>query len=102
MELDGDFHREFFRLTNRLQTYHLMESMALHFDRVRSLTLSAVKDIKIVADHEAILRAVRAGDAPEAASLIVRHLSRYKVDEQAIREKYARYFVPGDRPAITE
>ena len=92
MELDNDFHREFYRLTNRLQTYHLMESMALHFDRVRSLSLTTVKDIKIVGDHEAILRAVRAGDKAEAAALAVKHLSRYKVDEQAVRERYAVYF----------
>ena len=70
MELDDDFHREFYRLTNRLQTYHLQESMALHFDRVRSLSLATVKDIKIVADHEAILRAVRAGEKEEAAALV--------------------------------
>jgi DNA-binding GntR family transcriptional regulator len=92
MELDDDFHREFYRLTNRLQTYHLQESMALHFDRVRSLSLATVKDIKIVADHEAILRAVRAGEKEEAAALVVKHLNRYKVDEEAIREQYASYF----------
>ena len=93
MELDDDFHREFYRLTNRLQTYHLQESMALHFDRVRSLSLATVKDIKIVADHEAILRAVRAGEKEEAAALVVKHLNRYKVDEEAIREQYASFFI---------
>ena len=92
MELDDDFHREFYRLTNRLQTYHLQESMALHFDRVRSLSLATVKDIKIVADHEAILRAVRAGEKEEAAALVVKHLNRYKVDEAAIRTQYASFF----------
>jgi GntR family transcriptional regulator, rspAB operon transcriptional repressor len=92
MELDNDFHREFYRLTNRLQTYHLQESMSLHFDRVRSLSLATVKEIKIVGDHEAILRAVRAGNKEEATALVVKHLNRYKVDEKAIREQYAHYF----------
>jgi GntR family transcriptional regulator, rspAB operon transcriptional repressor len=92
MELDNDFHREFYRLTRRLQTYHLQESMSLHFDRVRSLSLATVKDIKIVGDHEAILRAVRAGNKEEASALVVKHLNRYTVDEQAIREQYAHYF----------
>ncbi|MCE5342436.1 MAG: GntR family transcriptional regulator [Eubacteriales bacterium] len=94
MELDNDFHREFYRLTNRMQTYHLQESMALHFDRVRSLSLTTVKEIRIVSDHEAILRAVRAGDQAEAAMLVVKHLNRYKIDEKAIREQYAAYFTP--------
>jgi DNA-binding GntR family transcriptional regulator len=94
LELDDDFHRELFRLTNRMQTYLLLESMRLHFDRVRSLSLATVKEIKIVADHEAILRAIRAGDKAEAAAQVARHLSRYKVDEQAIRERFANYFTP--------
>ncbi|MDD3212564.1 MAG: GntR family transcriptional regulator [Eubacteriales bacterium] len=92
MELDNDFHREFYRLTNRLQTYHLQESMSLHFDRVRSLSLTTVKDIKIVGDHEAILNAVRAGDRAAAAALVEKHLNRYKVDEKAVREQYSSYF----------
>ena len=94
LELDDDFHRELYRLTNRMQTYALLESMRLHFDRVRSLSLATVKEIRIVSDHEAILRAVRAGDKAEAAAQVAKHLSRYKVDEQAIREKYAAYFTP--------
>ncbi len=95
LELDNDFHREFFRLTNRMQTYRLQESMALHFDRVRSLSLTTVNEARIVSDHEAILAAVRAGSKTEAAALVGRHLSRYKIDEKAIRERYAAYFTPG-------
>ncbi len=92
MELDNDFHREFYRLTNRLQTYRLQESMSLHFDRMRSLSQATVKDNKIVGDHEAILRAVRAGNKEEASMLVAKHLSRYTVDEKAIRGQYTHYF----------
>ena len=96
MELDDDFHRELYRLTNRMQTYHLLESMTLHFDRVRSLSLATVKEIKIVNDHEAILHAVHAGDKAEAVAQVAKHLSRYKVDEQSIRERYASYFTQNE------
>ena len=51
-------------------------------------------DGEIVADHEALLRAVRGGDKAEVTALVVKHLNRYKIDEQAIREKYAAYFTP--------
>ena len=94
LEMDNAFHREFFRLTSRMQTYHMMESMALHFDRMRSLTLANVKENRMVSDHEALLRAVRAGDRVEAAAQVTRHLNRNRIDEQAIREKYAAYFAP--------
>ena len=92
LELDNDFHREFFRLTNRLQTYRLLESMTLHFDRIRSLSMATVKDNKVVSDHESILRAVRNKDKDEAVAQITRHLNRYKMDELAIRERYSAYF----------
>ena len=102
MDLDNDFHREFFRLTNRLQTYQLLDSMALHFDRVRNLSLAVVKDVKIVNDHSSILQAVRAGDQVEAAALVVKHLNRYTVDAQAIRERYSLYFTQKECPETQE
>lgn len=92
MELDDAFHREFFRLTNKMQSYHMLESMTLHFDRVRNLSLFAVKEIKIVEDHQKLLAAVKAGDKEQVATLIVKHLSRYKVDKDEIYSKYHQYF----------
>ena len=100
LDLDKDFHREFFRLTQRLQTYQLLDSMSLHFDRVRSLSITIVKENKIVSDHEALLAAVRAGDQAEAVAQVAKHLSRYTVDAQAIRERYSRYFTPKECPPV--
>jgi len=91
-ELDDEFHREFFRLTNKLQSYHMLESMTLHFDRVRNLSLFAIKEIKIVEDHQKLLAAVMAGNKEQASALIMKHLSRYKVDKDEIYSKYHQYF----------
>ena len=91
-ELDDEFHREFFRLTNKMQCYHMLESMTLHFDRVRNLSLFAVKEIKIVEDHQKLLAAVMAGDKEQVSALIMKHLSRYKVDKDEIYSKYHQYF----------
>ena len=92
MEQDDAFHREFFRMTNKMQSYHMLESMTLHFDRVRNLSLFALKEIKIVEDHQKLLAAVKESDKEQAAVLIVKHLSRYKVDKDEIYSKYHRYF----------
>jgi GntR family transcriptional regulator, rspAB operon transcriptional repressor len=92
MELDDAFHREFFHLTNKMQCYHMLESMTLHFDRVRNLSLFAVKEIKIVEDHQRLLAAVQAGDKEQASALIVKRLSRYKVDKEEIYSNYHEYF----------
>lgn len=91
-EMDDEFHREMFRLTNKMQSYHMLESMTLHFDRVRNLSLFAVKEIKIVEDHQKLLAAVMAGDKEQASMLIMKHLSRYKVDKDEIYSKYHQYF----------
>ena len=92
MELDNAFHRMLFDATNKLQTYALLDGLTVHFDRVRSLSLTTVKDLKIVADHRAILEAIRAKDAAEAAHRMEKHLARYKIDEQSVQEKYPQYF----------
>ncbi len=70
----------------------MMEGLTIHFDRVRCMSLSAVKDIKIVSDHQAIFQALVDKDSPLAQQLMEKHLSRYKIDELAIREIYPTYF----------
>lgn len=92
MELDDAFHREFFRLTNKMQCYQMLESMTLHFDRVRNLSLFVIKEIKIVEDHQRLLSAVKSGDREQVSALIVKHLSRYKVDKDEIYSRYHQYF----------
>ena len=38
-QMDNDFHRHLFVIANKMQMYHLMDSMMIHFDRVRMLRL---------------------------------------------------------------
>ncbi len=92
LELDNDFHRSLFVMCNKVRLYNLMEGMLGHFDRIRTLSLYSVKDIKIVADHKAIINAIRLNDKKLAAEFIVKHLSRYKLDQDEIMENYPEYF----------
>jgi DNA-binding GntR family transcriptional regulator len=92
LELDNEFHRELFSLANKMQTFMLMNSMTAHFDRVRSMSLSTIKDIKIVEDHIEIIEAINEKDSEKAEALMTKHLSRYKIDENFIRTKYPNYF----------
>jgi len=92
LETDDNFHRELFRICNKMQIYNVMKNMSTHFDRVRGLSLSALKDIKIVQDHRTILDAIKAKDKELAKATIEKHLSRYKLDEEVIRQKYPHYF----------
>lgn len=92
MQLDNELHRLLFRIARKEQTWEIMTSFTAHFDRVRSMSLGDANE-RNVADHRAIVRAVVGGDAAEARRVTESHLSRYKVDERALRQHYpASYF----------
>ncbi|MFT4146720.1 MAG: GntR family transcriptional regulator [Mobilitalea sp.] len=92
IELDNEFHHSLFLMCNKERIYNLMEATQGHFDRIRTLSMYSVKDLKIVADHRAIMNAIKLGDKKLAAEFIVKHLSRYKLDQEEIIEKYPEYF----------
>lgn len=92
MALDNEFHGLLFDIARKSQVFSLMQNICIHFDRVRSISLSAVKDLKIVQDHENICEAIASRDAAKARKLMEVHLSRYKIDAKAIREAYPQYF----------
>lgn len=93
MELDNDFHRILFEIAQKSQVHAMMQRFSIHFDRVRNMALSSVRNLKIVQDHAELVSAVTRRDAAAAAFLMEQHLNRYKIDEQEIRAKYpASYF----------
>lgn len=92
LELDDQFHRMLFRMAGKSQVYALMDSITIHFDRVRSMSLATVKELKTVSDHRAILDAVKEQNGIKARQLMEAHLSRYKIDEEALRREYPDYF----------
>jgi len=93
-ELDNEFHQILFSIANKNQTYHLMESMMIHFDRVRMIRLHTNSEVReLLDDHKAILDAVKQKEKNKAVSLMTMHLSRYKVDEEIVRQIGSDYFV---------
>lgn len=92
MDMDNQFHQTLFEIARKSQVFSLMQNISIHFDRVRSIALSTVKDVKIVQDHEDIAGAIARRDPAAARKLMETHLSRYKIDAGAIRETYPQYF----------
>ena len=86
--MDDEFHRLLFQIAGRMQAYEMMRSITVHFDRVRSLAVTAVKEHLWMSDHRNICEAVAAHDQETARQLMEKHLNRYKVDETALREQY--------------
>ena len=81
MELDNEFHRLLFHIAHKDNTVRMLEGMMAHFDRVRALSLSVVKDQKIISDHLAICDAIERRDVAAAQAVMTKHLSRVNVDE---------------------
>lgn len=92
MELDNEFHKMIYEIARKELTYEMKEGMMIHYDRVRELSLVTVKDKKIVEDHRQILEAIKNKDAKKAKEVIVKHLARYDVDKDKLREAYPEYY----------
>lgn len=91
-ELDNEFHKLIYTAAKKDIIHEMSSTMKLHFDRVRTLSVETVKDMKIVADHRGMLEAIKAKDKAKAVELVNKHLSRYQVDEDLIREQFPEYF----------
>lgn len=93
-KMDNAFHKQLFIIANKIQIYHLMESMMIHFDRVRLMRLLSDKELKeILDDHNDILDALKRKDKVAAVAAMTKHLSRYKIDEELIRDEHPDYFI---------
>ena len=85
MELDDDFHGMLFHIAQKDNICQMLSGMTIHFDRVRTLALNVVKDTKIINDHQLICDAIANRDVDGARELMIKHLSRVKLDEKSIR-----------------
>lgn len=95
-DLDNEFHQLIYNAADKKTIYDMRSTMMIHFDRVRTLSVVTVKDMKIVADHRGMLEAIKSKDKHRAVELVNKHLSRYQVDENLIKEQYPQYFVNGE------
>ncbi len=95
LQLDNEFHELLFLISNKKFTYDLLGGMMTHFDRVRRLSLSVIKDSKSISDHRSLVDAIRKKDKDLARNIITKHLSRYKVDEEELKKQYPDYFKIG-------
>lgn len=91
-QLDNEFHRLIYSAAQKDIIYEMRSTIMIHFDRVRTLSVETVKDMKIVADHRGMLEAIKCGDKDRAIELVNKHLMRYQVDENTIREQFPEYF----------
>ncbi len=91
-ELDNEFHKLIYVAARKEIIYEMRSTIMIHFDRVRTLSVETVKDMKIVADHSGMLSAIKEHDEEKAIALVEKHLSRYSIDAELIKAQFPEYF----------
>ena len=91
-DLDDQFHKHLFTIVEKMEAYDMVQNLAIHFDRIRNISLNSIHNLEIVEDHRQILEAMRKHDEARAREVMRLHLNRAKVDIVSIREKYPLYF----------
>lgn len=92
MELDNEFHKMMYEITNKLQCHYMVKTMNIHYDRFRELRLHASDTGIIIKEHKGILEAIKNNKPEEAKKLLKQHLNRHTVDEKDVRAKYPQFF----------
>ncbi|MDD4851077.1 MAG: GntR family transcriptional regulator [Gemmiger sp.] len=90
--LDNDFHRQLYLAADAAQVFALLSSMTIHYDRVRAVSITAVKKLRIAEEHTEILNAILAKDKPAAAAAVHAHLARYASEQAEMQAHYPQYF----------
>lgn len=97
MDLDNRFHALLFSIVKKNLIYTMMQNMQIHFDRVRNMALGTVKELKIVADHRMICNAIEQRNPEQARKMMEKHLTRYKIDANILKQKYTDCFISSAR-----
>ncbi len=91
-ELDNEFHRMIYVAAKKVTIHDMHDTFMIHFDRVRTLAMLAVKNNKIVDDHRLMVKAIKEKDKVKAKEIVEKHLNRYRVDKQELIKAYSQYF----------
>lgn len=97
---DEAFHQALAALAEHPNLWRVVRQEKAQVDRCRMLTLpNATRRRDVIAQHEAILRAVEAGDADAAELAMAAHLAEVLPSFEALPERHPDYFERGDGAA---
>jgi len=92
LQLDNEFHKELFRIAKKSKIFEMMQRMEIHFDRVRSMSLTTISNSEVIDEHYKLFNTIVNRDAKMYRKVIEEHLTRYTIDKAKIKEKYYQYF----------
>ena len=92
-DLDEEFHRVIIYSCGKQRTWAMLQQMSTHLRRLRLLRLSVKHDWEIILqEHKAVVAAIGARDADEAARHMRGHLTRVNYEKLELQKQYPTYF----------
>ena len=91
-DLDDSFHKNLYKITNKLQCYQIIKTMNIHLDRIRELHLQSTNPSSVVEEHKHIFSALKNKDKGGVKSLLYNHLTKLYSQENEIKKKFSNYF----------
>ncbi len=92
LELDNALHKKFFTICNKNLIYHMSQGLSIHYDRVRNMEATTIRDSKTVEDHRHLVAAIRKKDKALSKQIMEEHLDRWLLNEKTLRREYPQYF----------
>ena len=90
--LDDSFHKNLYKITNKLQCYQMIKTMNIHLDRIRALHLQYTNPASVVDEHKQIFLALKNKDKSGVKILLNDHLTKLYSQENEIKKKFSNYF----------
>lgn len=95
LDLDDEFHHTFYQLTNHPEIWNWIQTINIQFDRYRFLSLNVeqISLIRLIDDHENILKSVLNHDMSQVTEFTKKHLNLALEEEKTVISKFPDYFI---------
>ena len=99
LDLDNEFHHTFYSLTNHSEIWNWIQTINVQFDRYRFLSLNVEQFswIRLIDDHQDILKAVLDHDTSRVLNCTKRHLNLALKEKKTVIAKFPEYFINTDK-----
>ncbi len=90
--MDNLFHKTIFDIAKKPQVFIMMRNLAIHLDRMRTLTLQDIPYTQVVEFHSQIVDAIAKRDAATACKLMEEHICNFRTVESEVVNRFPAYF----------
>ncbi|MFI3251154.1 MAG: GntR family transcriptional regulator [Eubacteriales bacterium] len=91
-ELDNGFHKLLFDIAKQPLVFDMMRRMAIHMDRLRTLTFDDIPRLAVCEEHAVLVDVIESRDKDRAREMMKTHITRYQSILDKLRGQHKEYF----------